>query len=85
MKSLLGNMLAGKRITSARDGIIGAGCESKKKKKLILQLILKYKSIVRINQDLMKFILEMNYLVKLPSKIKDGANVINLMSLLICH
>ena len=36
MKSLLGNMLAGKRITSARDGIIGAGCESKKKKKLIL-------------------------------------------------
>ena len=33
MKSLLGNMLAGKRITSARDGIIGAGCESKKKKK----------------------------------------------------
>ena len=33
MKSLLGNMLAGKRITIARDGIIGAGCESKKKKK----------------------------------------------------
>ena len=67
--SVLGNMLAGIGITRAGygfkkgKGIIRAGYGSKLDWNwLILQLILKYKSIIRMNQDSMEFVLEIIYL-----------------------
>ena len=67
--SVLGNMLAGIGITRAGygfkkgKGIIRARYGSKLDWNwLILQLILKYKSIIRMNQDSMEFVLEIIYL-----------------------
>ena len=66
--SLLGIMLAGKGVNRTRDGIIRAGYGSSESKvfkfRLILSLILKYKNIIRINLDLIEFILEIIYLIK---------------------
>ena len=66
--SLLGIMLAGKGINRTGDGIIRAGYGSLESKvfkfHLILSLILKYKNIIRINLDLIEFILEIIYLIK---------------------
>ena len=81
--SLLGNMLAGKEINRAGEGFIGAGYKSKKSStrdlgfkncqyRLILKLIFKYKTIIRMNLDLMEFILEIICLIK------DGVYAINL-------
>ena len=66
--SLLGIMLGGKGINRTGDGIIRAGYGSLESKAfkfhLILSLILKYKNIIRINLDLIEFILEIIYLIK---------------------
>ena len=68
--SLLGNMLAAKGIIRAGYGskgkrIIRAGYGCKKELfHLILYQILKYKSIIRMNIDLMEFILGIIYTIK---------------------
>ena len=53
--SLFGNILAAKGINRAGEGILRAGCGNKKVE------ILKNKSIIRVNLDLMVFILEIIY------------------------
>ena len=53
--SLLGNMLAGKGINRAGEGITRAGYGSPIKD---LKLILKYKNTIKMNPDLMGFLLE---------------------------
>ena len=67
--SLLGNVLAGKGVNRAREGIARAGYGSSIKNKdsqnrLILWLILKYKSTIRMSLDLMEFVLEIIYQIK---------------------
>ena len=55
--SLLGNLLTVKDTIRAGEGMIRAGEASH-----ILQLILKYKSIIKMNLNLMVFIQEIIYL-----------------------
>ena len=62
-ESLLGNKLSGNGINRTDEGIIRNGYGHKKSLikvfwyRLLLQLILKCKSIIRINLDLIEFIL----------------------------
>ena len=61
--SLLGNILAGKGMNRAGEEIVRAvyGNEKVRKTTKKLQLILKYKNIIKINQNLMLLILEIIY------------------------
>ena len=67
--SLLENILAGKGVNRAWEGIVRAGYGSSIKNKdssnrPILWLILKYKSTIRMGLDLMGFVLEIIYQIK---------------------
>ena len=57
-------MLTGKGINRAGEGIIRAGYGSKKGFLVPPHLTLKYKIIIRMNLDLMQFVLEIIYLIK---------------------
>ena len=63
---LLGNMLAGRGIYIAGDGMIGTGYGSKNKfnSASSFNYFLKYKKIIKMSLDLMEFILEIIYLTK---------------------
>ena len=66
---LLGNILAGKGMNRAGEGIVRAGYGNKKTRmdifcRLIFQLILNYKNIIKMNQYLMVFIQEIIYPIK---------------------
>ena len=65
--SLLGNLLIGKGVIRAGEGIIRAGEGTTRtgqsfQFRLILQLTLKYKSIIKVNLNLMVFIQKIIYL-----------------------
>ena len=57
-------MLTGQGINRAGEGIIRAGYRCKKEFLVPPHLNLKFKIIIRMNLDLMEFILEIIYLIK---------------------